>query len=353
MAFYPSTQRSNASRNYQDWSAQAQAKGPGLALALVLAVMASALVRTTHIDAYGLGSLSLAMLLGMLVGHLLPTAARHQTNAGMAFTRLWLLRCGIAGYGLKISFADLALLGWKGVLIDAIVVTGIVTLAAVAGRRVLRGDAILSGLIGIGSAVCGAAAIAAAVPVLRARESQAGVAVACVVLFGSLSMLIEPALIHGLHSAGYAFDGVQAGRYLGSTIHELAQVLAAGANLDPAVQRMAVIAKLARVLMLVPALYLLAWQQGARAVSAPRPWYAFAFVACAVLHTWLNLPAVVWDALNALVDGVLTMAMVALGVSVQITEIRRAGWAPMLLAGILWLVLTVGGLLLNGVWVSG
>jgi uncharacterized integral membrane protein (TIGR00698 family) len=216
-------------------------------------------------------------------------------------------------------------------------------------------------LIGAGNAICGAAAVMATEPLLRAKAEQVTVAISTVVVFGTLAIFIYPALYalnlhwHWLASGSQAF-----GIYAGSTIHEVAQVFAAGRSISVETANTAVITKMVRVMMLAPFLIgLSGWLTRARAVKepaaserdAPRkltiPWFAFAFVAVIVFNSLALLPqSVVADAVD--VDTfLLAMAMGALGLTTHLSAIRRAGVKPLLLGALLFAWLVAGGALIN------
>ena len=165
---------------------------------------------------------------------------------------------GVVLYGLRLTLQDIGHVGLAGVAIDALVLSSTFTLAYVIGTRWLKLDRTTALLIGAGSSICGAAAVMATEPVLRARAEQVTVAVATVVVFGTLSIFLYPALYdlnqHWPVIAGGA-DGF--GIYAGSTIHEVAQVVAAAHPIGTHAEDAAVITKMVRVMMLAPFLLLL------------------------------------------------------------------------------------------------
>lgn len=142
-----------------------------------------------------------------------------------------------------------------------------VTLAVLLGRRWLRLDAQSAILIGAGSAICGAAAVLASAPVVRANPDKGAVAVATVVLFGALAMFGYP-LLHTL-LPGLTPNDAAYGVYVGSTVHEVAQVVVAARSVSEAAAAQAVIAKMMRVMMLAPFLLVLS-VRGARGAGAAR-----------------------------------------------------------------------------------
>jgi uncharacterized integral membrane protein (TIGR00698 family) len=158
------------------------------------------------------------------------------------------------------------------------------------------------------------------------------------------------------------------GIYAGSTIHEVAQVVAAGRAITDAAADTAVITKMVRVMMLAPFLIILsAYLARApgrddgdapsgdasppRASQRPRniviPWFALAFVAVAGVNSLAVLPHALVSTAVDLDTGLLAMAMAALGVTTHVSAVRTAGFKPLALAALLFLWLIFGGVAIN------
>jgi len=323
---------------------------PGLFASAFVALAASGAARLPWLQAHGVGALTLAIALGLLAGNLAGERASAEVEAGAAFARQRLLRMGIVLYGLRLTFADVAQVGVAGVAIDAVVLASTFALAVVLGVRVLGLDRTTAMLIGAGSSICGAAAVMATAPVVRARPAQAAVAVATVVAFGTAAMFAYPALWHaGLVplASPRAY-----GLWAGSTIHEVAQVVAAGHAAGEAAGEAAVVAKMVRVMMLAPFLVGLsarlarARPAGDRATVAI-PWFAFGFVAMTGVHSLHVLPAAIADAATAAGNAALATAMAALGLGTRVAVIRAAGLRPLALGAALSAWLVAGGAAIN------
>ncbi|WP_200378658.1 putative sulfate exporter family transporter [Rubrivivax gelatinosus] len=322
-------------------------RAPGLVLVGTLAAAAALLATRPWFAAHGLGALTLAIVLGIVCAHL-PGLRTAAAAPGIDFAKQGLLRAGIVLYGLRLSLADLGALGATGVAVDLLVLASTFALAMALGVRLFGLDRRTAMLIGAGSSICGAAAVMACAPVVRARGDEVAVAVATVVVFGTVAMFGYPLLYPLL-----GLDAAQFGLYVGSTVHEVAQVVVAARPLGEAAADTAVVAKLVRVMLLAPFLLLLsAWlaHEGAGTGGARRiavPWFAFAFVAVAALHPLLGLPPAVVEALLALDTALLAAAMAALGLTTHVSALRRAGARPLLLAALLALWLAGGGLAIN------
>jgi uncharacterized integral membrane protein (TIGR00698 family) len=338
---------------------------PGLALSGALAATGIALGHIGWLQDHGFSALTLAIVLGMLVGNtvypLVPRLAAA-SGAGVNVSKQNLLRLGVVLYGLRLTVQDIGHVGIAGVAIDALVLGSTFALACFIGTRWLGLDRKPAMLIGAGSSICGAAAVMAAEPVVKARAEQVTVAVATVVVFGTLAIFLYPALFElNQHWALIPGGANGFGIYAGSTIHEVAQVVAAARSVGPDAANSAVIAKMVRVMMLAPFLVMLsAWlarddkrhaHTSAATGQAPGklavPWFAFGFVAVVLFNSLQWLPASVVAVTTEIDTALLAMAMAALGLSTHIGAIRKAGAKPLLLALILFGWLIVGGALIN------
>lgn len=298
--------------------------------------------------AYGISPLTLAVAAGMAAGHLFPQFTPHLSDA-LAFCKTRLLRLGIVLYGIKITLAQLMFAGWPALLAGSLMLVSTFTLALWCGRRLgLHGHT--AALIGAGASICGAAAVLATQPVLKARESDVGVAVATVVAFGTLAMFAYPLMAAWLLPDDAAAAAWFAwGIYTGASVHEVAQVAAAGAAVNPFVADVAVITKMIRVMLLAPFLLLLPyvmrrWDgQAAGKGKIVIPWFAVGFVAVAVANSLISLPPGLYRALTTIDTFLLTAAMLALGLTTRWQTVRQAGAKPLWLAAVLALWLAVGG----------
>lgn len=329
---------------------------PGIVLAGVIAAVAAVTAESPWLASHGLSALTLAIVIGMVAGHLVPARFTAAVTPGVSFAKQRLLRLGVMLYGFRLTFQDLGHVGPAALAIDAIVLGGTFALACYAGPRWFGVDRKTSMLVGAGSAICGAAAVMATAPVVRARAEEVAVAVSTVVVFGTVAIFLYPAIHGALVAAGWTVTPQAFGIYVGSTVHEVAQVVAAGRAIGDAVADPAVVAKMGRVMMLAPFLILLSAVlargqarddgdlEGSRIAV---PWFAIGFVAIVAFHSFAPLsPATVRNLVD-LDTVILAMAMAALGFSTHLGAIRRAGVGPALLAAFLFAWLVVGGGALN------
>ncbi|SCK34931.1 conserved hypothetical integral membrane protein [Variovorax sp. HW608] len=337
---------------------------PGLAICALLAAAGIALGEVDWLQAHGFSALTLAIVLGMLAGHTVYPRLAAAGGPGVDFSKQRLLRAGVVLYGLRLTMQDIGHVGLAGVAVDALMLGSTFALACFAGTRWFGLDRKTAMLIGAGSSICGAAAVMATGPVVKARSEQVTVAVATVVVFGTLAIFLYPVLFDLSQQWHLIPGGTNGfGIYAGSTIHEVAQVVAAARSVGPEAADTAVIAKMVRVMMLAPFLILLsgwlardaskqAGHDGAPAGVPHKtrlavPWFAFGFVGVVLLNSLHVLPSHLTGIATMLDTFLLAMAMGALGLSTHLGAIRKAGARPLLLAAILFGWLVIGGALVN------
>ena len=319
----------------------------GLLFVSVIAYAAIQAAGMPSIQHLGLSALTLAIIMGMIVGNTVFSRFATKTASGVDFSKNILLRTAIVLYGFRITFQQIAGIGWAGILIDVLMVTLTLVIAVQLGKRVFGLDAQSSILIGAGSAICGAAAVMATEPVVRGQAHKVSVAVATVVVFGTISMFTYPIVYPYLHLSESAY-----GVYAGSTIHEVAQVVAAGKSVSDTAASTAVIEKMLRVMMLAPFLLILSsYAQSENKVHGKSritiPWFAVLFIVASAVNSLNLLPAGLTGALLQIDNVLLAMAMAALGLRTHVGAIRQAGAKPLMLATVLFAFLTIGGYAVN------
>ncbi|MGE5879092.1 YeiH family protein [Klebsiella variicola] len=324
---------------------------PGLALTAALTGAALWAGSFPAIAGAGFSALTLAILFGMVVGNTVYPKIWQPCDGGVIFAKQHLLRLGIILYGFRLTFAQIADVGVSGILIDVLTLSSTFFIACFLGQKVFGLDKHTSWLIGAGSSICGAAAVLATEPVVKAEASKVTVAVATVVIFGTIAIFLYPAMYPLL---AHWFTPETYGIYMGSTMHEVAQVVAAGHAVSPDAENAAVIAKMLRVMMLAPFLLFLAARvkQLTPAGNGEKskitiPWFAIMFILVAVFNSFHLLPKAVVDMLVTLDTFLLAMAMAALGVTTHVSALKKAGAKPLLMALMLFVWLIVGGGAIN------
>jgi uncharacterized integral membrane protein (TIGR00698 family) len=322
-----------------------RAVAPGL----TVTAGATALVLVAGRMAPTVSPLLIAIVLGAILSNVTTIPARIQP--GLKFSAKKLLRIGVALLGLQLVFGDIIGLGFGMIaVVVAIVVLGIVGTMFVG--RLLGLNWTQRFLIACGFSICGAAAVAAADGVIDADEEEVLTAVALVVIFGTCMIPVIPLLANTI-----GLDHVAAGMWAGGSIHEVAQVVAAGGAIGGGALTVAVVVKLARVVMLAPVMAVVSARQRrlSRGSDVKRPplipLFVVGFLACAALRTSGALPDIFITSAKFTQTALLTAAMFALGAGVNIASLRKVGIRPFLLA--LTSTAWVAGLALAGVLLLG
>lgn len=333
-------------------------------LLIALFSCAAFYIGSAHVfTALSISPLIIGIILGMIYANLLRMHLPETWVPGIQFCSKRLLRIGIILYGFRLTFQDIAAVGVAGVTVDAIIVAVTIVGGYFVGRA-LKMDKDTAMLVSIGSGVCGAAAVLGAEATMKSKPYKTAVAVATVVIFGTVAMFLYPV---GYQSGLLDLTPAEMGIFSGSTLHEVAHAVGAGNALGSDIASTTVIVKMIRVMMLVPVLLLLGvWAaRRARVVGAGAsaekgkvtvPWFAFGFllviginslsVYLNTLSTPVGIPAWGSDLINYVDTFLLTMAMVALGAETSFDKFKKAGAKPFILAGILFVWLVGGGYVL-------
>lgn len=296
------------------------------------------------------------MIIGIILGMLYANSLRNHLPEtwvpGIQFCSKKILRLGIILYGFRLTLQDIAAVGTAGILVDAIIVTTTILGGVLIGKW-LKMDRDLTLLTSIGSGICGAAAVLGAESTIQTKPYKTAVAVATVVIFGTISMFLYPI---AYRTGILDLDPQLMGIYSGSTLHEVAHAVGAGNAMGGEIANVSIIVKMIRVMMLVPVLLILGWWVATKAKKNPSegkktgkvaiPWFALGFLAVIGFNSLDLLPASVVDGINYFDTFLLTMAMAALGAETSIDKFKKAGAKPFVLALILDVWLIGGGYLL-------
>lgn len=322
----------------------------GIWLVALTAMAALYAANIPFIKALGLSPLLLAILIGLFYGNTLSSQLPSGWAHGVRYCTKYILRLAIILLGFSFTFQEIAEQGMLGLIAACIMVTGTLLMGYFIGTRLLKMDPEMALMCSIGPAICGASAVLAAESVLRTSHAKTAVAVSTVVLFGTISMFLYPFIYaylpHNLSDASF-------GIYIGSSIHEVPQVVAAGNMISTAIAQTATIVKMTRVLMLVPVLLIIGfiWEKirthshndNRREQSSIIPWWAFIFVGAVAFNSMASIPNVITLSIHVIDVFLLTMAMGAIGMETTIAKFEEVGGKPFILSFILFIWLVTGG----------
>lgn len=306
---------------------------PGVLLCVVIATVATAIGHAAPV----LGAAIPAVLIGVLVAVVRRPSGR--LAPGMKFASSFVLQCAVVLLGAGLSIDAVLRVGARSLPV-MLVSLAVCLLAAWLLGRALRIDAGLVTLIGVGTGICGASAIAAVSPVIRAKSSQVAYAVSTIFLFNILAIGVFPLIGHLLGMAPEAF-----GLFAGTAVNDTSSVVAAATVYGAATLEFAVVVKLVRTLMIIPVSVGLAFVHARRShersgFSPARlvrlvPWFLIGFVALALVNSTGIIPSAIADALGQVSAFLVATALAGIGLSTDLAGIRTAGWRPLVLGGML------------------
>ena len=336
---------------------------PGLAVAALLAAASQWTAGWLGTAVLGLekspvSAIMLAILVGLAIGNLwdIPASIR----SGLRFAQTHVLRLGIVLLGLRLSLTEAGAIGLKSLPVIVCTIAAALLAVTYLGRRM--GLPIKLGvLIGVGTSICGATAIVATAPTIGARDEEVSYAVACIAIFGMLAMLCYPFAAHFL----FGGDAVRSGMFLGTAVHDTAQVIGAGMAYQQyygAAQTLevATVTKMVRnlaMIAVIPAMAILHRPAGEPGSLAPRwytliPLFVVGFAALSLLRTlgdasvasagsgpalvfgWLSLEywQLAISGSGRIAEMLLATAMGAVGLSTNVDALRSIGARPLIVA---------------------
>ena len=333
----------------------------GILLIVLFSFSAFYIAEFEFVKRLSFSPLIVGIILGMLYANSLRNKLPETWVPGIKFCSKQILRTGVVLYGFKLTFQQVMAIGLPAITADLIIVTGTLLLGILFGK-LLKVDGQTALMTSTGSAICGAAAVLGAEPVVRCEPHKTAVAVSTVVIFGTLSMFLYPVMYRAGWLDGLSDQAIAV--YVGSTLHEVAHVVGAGNAIDAAggqVADAATITKMIRVMLLAPVLVIMslflsrrtnggnAGQTQKRKITIP--WFAFYFLVVIGINSLLQsatfIPQEALQAGIGFINNVdtflLTMAMTALGAETSLDKFKQAGAKPFYVAGLLYLWLVFGG----------
>jgi len=314
---------------------------PGLAVVLALTAAAVPLGRLVPV----VGGPVFGIVLGVVAGTAVPLLRSEACRPGYSFAAKNLLQLSIVVLGTGLSLRQVVQVG--GSSLPVMLGTLAVALggAWLFGRLLgVRGDT--QTLIGVGTAICGGSAIAAATAAIGAKRSSVAYALATIFTFNVVAVLTFPPLGHLLGLSPEAF-----GLWAGTAINDTSSVVAAGYAYSQTAGDQALVVKLTRSLTLVPiVITLVALKSRSESSKTKLPWrklvplFLIGFIAAAGLRTAGLVPTGWLPTLSLIGTFLITSALVAIGLSLRPKELRTTGPRPLILGAILWILVALTSL---------
>lgn len=313
---------------------------PGLLVAVALAAAAYALRALPVLSMFS--PPILAILAGIAVSAVFGQPG--WVMPGIGFSMRTVLRMAVAALGLQLTAAQVLSIGLDGAFVIVATLTATMLFTRYLGNR-LGVETGLVALIAAGTSICGASAVVAANSVARTQEEDVVYAVAGVTIFGTIAMLAYPWIGGLLHLSARSY-----GVWAGASIHEVAQVVAAGFQVGHDAGETAVVVKLSRVVLLAPVVLFLGMTDR-RTTEGPKPrlsvpWFVTAFLMLVAINSVWPLPAEIKAVAQTATTAMLTAALAAMGYATNIGKLRAKGLRPFLLALAAFLFIAVFSLIL-------
>ncbi len=314
---------------------------PGIALAAVVAAVA---VLGAHVVPL-VGAPVLAIVLGVLIRTIVPLPAR--CKPGIAFSARTVLQAAIVVSGFGLSLAVVARTGLGTLPVTLVTIAVALILAPVLGR-LLRVGGVLRMLVGVGTAICGASAIAAVSSVIEPDEAEIALAIATVFFYNVIAVLVFPPIGHALALSQDAF-----GLWAGTAINDTSSVVAAGYAYGREAGDHATIVKLARATLILPIVAAIAlWRARRQRAAGTRvpwrrivPWFILWFLVAALVNTTGVIPAAWHDGIAIVAIFLISVALAAIGLQTELSRLLHAGPRPLALGFLLWIAVAVSSLL--------
>ncbi len=343
--------------------ALARRRIPGLGLAIAVAGVATVVGSWIPL----VGGPVTGIVIGVALAALLKPGDRLRPGIQTAGT--FILQLSVVVLGSQLSLAQIAQVGIESLPVMLGTLAVCLAAAYLIGRWLgIVGD--LRTLIGVGTGICGASAIAAVTPVIGAISIDVAYAISTIFLFNIAAVLTFPLIGHLLGLSQHAF-----GLFAGTAVNDMSSVVATAATYGSSAANFAVVVKLVRTLMIIPICLVFAAWAGRRikaktpapetaaagpgtsdatlpaAPLGPRvnvfrlvPWFLIGFLLVAAANTLGLIPAVAHPMLNSVSVFLITVALSAIGLSTNLGGFRRAGAKPLLLGASLWIIVTLTSL---------
>lgn len=315
----------------------------GVAFTFFIALLGYLLAMVPGFD--HVGQLACAIIIAIFYRQIFgyPEALR----SGIGFSSKRLLRIAIILYGLKLNIATILSDGLGLLLRDA----GVIVFAIFATiwlAKVFKADKTISLLLGVGTGICGAAAIAAIAPIVKSKDEDTAISVGIIALMGTVF-----AIAYTIVRPFIPLDSVQYGVWAGTTLHEVAHVALAGAPAGEDGLAIAILAKLGRVFLLVPVCFIFIYimkRKNKRAEESEAkiefPWFLVGFIILSVFGSYVlghSIPVSdgFMEGVSTLTTWLLTAAMVGLGLNVSLKDLRTKAMRPLAAMTVTSIALTV------------
>jgi uncharacterized integral membrane protein (TIGR00698 family) len=303
---------------------------PGVSrMAILIVFMALGLVTLTGWISPPI-ALATGLAFALVVGNPVPETSHRVSKA--------LLQWSVVGLGFGMNLPAVWAAGRMGFAFTVVTIFGTLLVGILLGRF-LKVESVTSLLVSVGTSICGGSAIAAVGAVLEADARAMSVSLCTVFVLNAVALFVFPPLGHAL-----GMSQAQFGLWSAIAIHDTSSVVGAAAKYGEEALNIATSIKLARALWIFPIVLGLAFMKRHRATRVKLPWFIFAFLAAAGLRTLWPQGEVAYDTIKQIAKLGLTLTLFLIGAGLSREAIRTVGIRPMLQGVLLWIVVSMSGL---------
>ncbi len=303
----------------------------GVGFTFFIALLGLGLSKLTGFDR--IGPLACSIIIAVVIRQIWDYP--EKLRVGIEFSSKKLLRYAIVLYGLKLNIAVIFNQGMPLLLRDIVTIVFSIVVTLLLAKW-LKADFSISLLLGVGTGVCGAAAIAAVSPIIKAKEEDTAIGVGIIALIGTIFAILYTVLRPFL-----PISDIDYGIWSGVSLHEIAHVALAGAPGGEDVLAIALLAKLGRVFLLIPLCFILIYWMNKRTpansdkAKIDFPWFLIGFIVMSlfgsyVVGEYIHISEEVLAQIGNFSTYILTMAMVGLGLNVSFQALKTKALRPLI-----------------------
>lgn len=279
-----------------------------------------------------------ALLLGFAFSMALGNPFASQTRAYTSKFLAW----SIIGLGAGMNLHQVLQVGSEGVGYTFFTITMAMCLGMALGK-IFNTPRDTSVLLSVGTAICGGSAIAAATPVMGAKEQDVSISLAIVFMLNAVALYLFPIIGHllGLTQAEF-------GLWSALAIHDTSSVVGAGMTYGAEALKVGTTVKLARTLWIIPLTFVLSFfyrqrlhENGGAPVKKKRPWFILGFLSMAFIVTYIPELRPYGEMLASLSRRLLVLTLFLIGANLSFNHLKQVGFKALLHAILLWVIMAV------------
>lgn len=249
-----------------------------------------------------------------------------------------LLQISVVGLGFGMNAFSALKAGKEGFLFTVVSIISVLILGFIF-TRFLKIDKITGYLISGGTAICGGSAIAAVSPIVKAKLNQISVALAVVFTLNSIALIIFPIIGYLLALSQQDF-----GLWCAIAIHDTSSVVGAASKYGAQALEVATTVKLARALWIIPLSFFSVMVFKNKETKIKIPWFIGYFIIAMLLNTYVPFVQTISPYIVTIAKAGLTLTLFLIGARLTLKVIKTVGLKPLLLAVLLWIIISVGSL---------